>query len=140
GKNTDDGGDGMRRLTTRLAALTAAGALALAGCTGSDDDDGGTPTGTTDGTATSAPPETAEQTATGEATATAAPEVELEVPYPAPADVARVLPEGSETLTSEEGHEFTLVGVHRLADDRVVVTGLLGLDPAVGQDFVIDGF
>lgn len=71
----------------------------------------------------------------------AAPTVELDKPYPAPDDVARTLPEAQQQpLTSKEGHRFTLAGVHRLGEDRVVVTGVLALDPAVGQDFAINGF
>src|SRR5690606_12179516 len=136
------GGEQMRRLTTRTAALTAAGCLVLAGCTGGTEDGTTAPTTDRAGATTSATPPAddgagATTTAPG---ATAAPAVELEVPYPAPADTARVLPEDGERLTSDEGHELTLVGVHRLADDRVVVTALLSLDPAVGSDFVIDGF
>lgn len=128
----------MRRLTIRLAALTAAGSLALAGCNGSSEEPPAPTTTTdTDAATTSAPD--ASDTSDG-STDTGAADVELEVPYPVPADAARVLPEGGQTLTSDDGHEFTLVGVHRLADDRVVVTGLLGLDPSVGSDFVIDAF
>ncbi len=131
----------MRRLTTRLAAVVAVGSLALAGCDRSGDDGATTPTTTEAATATTGPtPDDDTETDTAAGTATAAPEVELDVPYPAPADAARELPSGGESLTSEEGHEFTLSGVHRLADDRVVVTGVLGLDPSVGTDFVIDGF
>src|SRR5690606_30077163 len=112
----------MRRLTIRLAALTAAGALALAGCTGASDPTPGPTTAPTtdgDGTSASAPPADDTGSTTGTVPGTAAPEVELEVPYPAPSDVARVLPEGDQTLSTEDGHEFTLTGVHRLADDRV---------------------
>lgn len=132
------------RFRSLLLHAALVGVLVLStGCSGADETsvaDGAV----APGTEASAGPSDAPTDPTGAAPevepGTAAPEVELEVPYPAPADTARIVPDGLETVTSEEGHQFTLVGVHRLAEDRVVVTGLLGLNPDVGQDFVIDGF
>lgn len=90
-------------------------------------------------TAASSSPATTETATATEQPTTAAP-VEFGSPYPAPADTARVLPTGSMTVTSAEGHAFALAGVHRLAEDRVVIAGVLSLNPADDQSFRMNMF
>ncbi len=119
------------RLRRRLIALqlTAVSAL-LAGCTDGPDDSeapgGSTPkVVATSGPNTKTPQRRGETEAAPGTTATG--EAEPGVPYPAPVELTRSEPEVIASLKSSEGHSFDLVGVHRLADDRVVVTGLLHL-------------
>ncbi|MBD5831497.1 OmpA family protein [Janibacter melonis] len=129
----------MGRPTTRLAMLAAV-SLALAGCGGPDDDAATTPaTAESAGETSAPPPGGATQTGT-QGTGATVPEVELDEPYPATQDLARTLPQGGETLTSPDGHELTLTGVHRLADDRVVVTAVLSLAELPREDFAVNGF
>src|SRR5690606_37083622 len=69
------------------------------------------------------------------------PEDELETLYPAPADAARTFPEPLASARDDEtGDELTVTGVRRLAEDRVVVTGHLTLEPRPNADFLITTF
>ncbi len=98
----------MTRTRTRVA-IAALAVAALAGCTG----DGGEAE------------DTAEATTPAPAATTEAPTEEPGEPgehVPITEPMERTWPEPVETVAGE-GREFTLFGVHRIDDERVVVTG-----------------
>ncbi|MGO0575675.1 OmpA family protein [Ornithinimicrobium panacihumi] len=118
----------MNRALTWVA-LAAATSLTLAACT--DDTDPTAPTsseaGTDVGTGSQSPDDVAGTsaapdggTATDDAASTSAGPINTFVPVAAGTE--RAWPEAIDTIT-KDGKEFTLFGVHRLAEGRVVVTG-----------------
>lgn len=122
-----EGSAAVQSMTRR--ALTWTGALALtvlvlAGCDGADAPADPAPSGAESSPATSqAPPPSDDATQTEDPAAGAEPELNTPVPVTTPPE--RTWPEAVGTV-SEGEHEFTLFGVHRLDDARVVVTGQIG--------------
>lgn len=130
------------RFRTLMLSCALAGVVTVAGCSGGPDAPPA-PSGETTQTgavgpdvseegATSAPSEPTTRTPAPDgaaASSSPAPDVELGEPYPAPDGLTRPEPEPIASVTSAEtGHTFDLTGVHRLADDWVVVAGLLRLE------------
>lgn len=109
-----------RVMRLRNATVVVAAGLLLAGCT-SPDPEPEEPTATQD-----AQPEETEEPQE--------PLPELEQPYPL-GDVSRDFPDAIGSLTTDEGHEFSLTGVHPLASDRVVVTGYVDFEDMDNADF-----
>lgn len=109
----------MTRALTWTGALAAA-ALMLAACDGADTPAGPTSSGAEASQTTSQAPPSGDD---GEQTSRSAQaEPELNTPVPVTDPPERTWPEAIQTV-SEGEREFTLFGVHRLDDARVVVTG-----------------
>lgn len=112
-------------IVRRVVACVAAVGV-LTACNGGGSETGPAPSGTTDAAVPSEGPTTDDTGATAGATAgaTDAAGPELDTPVPATASLERTWPEALGTV-SEGEREFTLHGVHRLDDERAVVTGHL---------------
>lgn len=95
------------------AAIVALGMFALAACSGSTEEPAPAPTAET--SSPTAAPEDSEDPSASEA-------AELNTHVPLAPGTARTWPEALETV-SEGDQEFTLFGVHRIDEERVVVTG-----------------
>lgn len=115
------------------ASLAATLAVALGAC--SDETDGPGESTAVDTAPSSRAVEDDAATSSAAPGASTSPEVELGTFYPAPADLARPEPAPVASVSSDSGHTFDLTGVHRLADDRVVVAGLLTLKQGENAGF-----